>query len=59
MSTSGTAYLAMRPLLSDFVLSHAPGRRGHLPEGTRLRSSGSATSTPVRRCSRPVPGPVR
>ena len=55
LSSSGTPYLALRPLLSDFVLSMPRGAAVIYPEGLRRRSSAWATSIPARRCSRPAP----
>ena len=57
-SSGGTAYLALRPLLSDYVLSMPRGAQVIYPKTPR-RSSPWPTSSPAPRCWRRAPGRAR
>ena len=61
--SGGTEYLAFRPLLADYALSHAARRRGRLPQGRRPdRRDGRHLPRRARRrgrASAPAPSPAR
>ncbi|SUA44663.1 tRNA (adenine(58)-N(1))-methyltransferase TrmI [Nocardia africana] len=57
-SANGTPYLALRPLLVDYVLSMPRGAAVIYPRTPR-RSCTRVTCSPARGCSRPAPDPAR